>query len=69
MAGGLATKSHQIVYVAEGRSPDTDFKQIQEVEAMLQDDFGLKVARYFGETDQPIVRASKISWPAARSRR
>jgi superfamily II DNA or RNA helicase len=51
MAGGLRNRSHQIVYVAEGKSPDTDLKQLQEVEAMLQGEFGMKVARYFGETD------------------
>lgn len=57
MAGGLRKRSHQIIYVAEGKSPDTDLKQLEEVEAMLQDEFGMKVGRYFGETD-PADRAA-----------
>lgn len=51
MAGGLASKSHQLVYVAEGRSPDTDLKQLEEVETLLQSELGITVARYFGETE------------------
>ncbi len=51
MKGGLAKKSHQIIYVAEGKSPDTDLKQLHAVESMLHQDFDMKVARYFGETD------------------
>lgn len=56
MAAGLASKTHQIIYVAEGRSPGTDEKQLDEVETILREEFGMKVARYFGGTD-PIERA------------
>lgn len=51
MAGGISTQSHQIVYVAEGKNPETEVKQLEEVEGMLRDEFGMKVARYYGETD------------------
>jgi superfamily II DNA or RNA helicase len=56
MSGGLSRRSQQIIYVAEGRSPDTDLKQLEEVELMLRDEFGMTVGRYFGETD-PSDRA------------
>lgn len=51
MQSGLSDRSHQIIYVAEGKNPDTDTKQLADVEAMLRDEFGMKVARYYGETD------------------
>lgn len=50
MSGGLKNKSHQIIYVAEGRHPDSDLSQLREIEHMLTDEFKMKVAPYYGET-------------------
>lgn len=50
MAGGLARLTHQIVYVAEGKDPESDLRQLDEVERMLRDEFGMSVERYYGET-------------------
>lgn len=51
MAEGLCHRSHQIIYVAEGKNPDTETKQLADVDKMLRDEFGMKVARYYGETE------------------
>lgn len=51
MADGLRNETHQIIYVAEGASPDTDLRQLDETERMLRDEFGMRVDRYYGETD------------------
>lgn len=50
MASRLSSMSHQIIYVAEGKNPDTEVKQLREVEIILRDEFGMKVAPYYGET-------------------
>lgn len=50
MAGGLKNETHQIIYVAEGKHRDSDLGQLDEVEQMLRVEFGMKVARYYGET-------------------
>jgi superfamily II DNA or RNA helicase len=50
MASGLKDQTHQIIYVAEGRHPDSDLGQLDEVEHMLRTEFGMRVARYYGET-------------------
>lgn len=50
MASGLKNQTHQIIYVAEGRHRDSDLGQLDEVERMLRVDFGMRVARYYGET-------------------
>jgi len=51
MAERLGSRSHQIIYVAEGKNPDTEVKQLREVESILREEFDMKVAVYFGETD------------------
>jgi superfamily II DNA or RNA helicase len=51
MAGGLKDETHQIIYVAEGRDPESDFLQLDETERMLRQEFGMRVERYYGETD------------------
>jgi superfamily II DNA or RNA helicase len=51
MATGLSSERRQIIYVAEGSNPDTEVKQLGEVEDILGTEFGMKVARYVGETD------------------
>ena len=51
MNDGLKNETHQIIYVAEGRSPETDAKQMDEIERMLRREFGMRVERYYGETD------------------
>nr|WP_240973927.1 DEAD/DEAH box helicase family protein [Nonomuraea sp. FMUSA5-5] len=51
MADGLKSQSHQIIYVAEGRDPESDFSQLDETERMLRMDFGMQVERYYGEVD------------------
>ncbi|MBB5871907.1 superfamily II DNA or RNA helicase [Allocatelliglobosispora scoriae] len=51
MAGGLRNETHQIIYVAEGKDPESDFFQLDETERMLREDFGMRVERYYGETD------------------
>ena len=51
MADGLRLKTHQIIYVAEGANPDTELRQLDEIEQMLRGDFDMKVDRYYGETD------------------
>lgn len=50
MANGLRYETHQIIYVAEGRHPESELVQLQETERMLRDEFGMRVERYFGET-------------------
>jgi superfamily II DNA or RNA helicase len=47
---GLAAMDGQLVYVAEGKSSDTDAKQLDEVERILRDEFNMAVGRYYGET-------------------
>jgi superfamily II DNA or RNA helicase len=51
MAAGLSDETHQIIYVAEGKNPETEMQQMAEVEAILRDEFAMRVARYFGETE------------------
>jgi superfamily II DNA or RNA helicase len=51
MGRGLAQRSHQIIYVAEGKNPDTEINQLAEVERILTDEHGMRVARYYGETE------------------
>jgi superfamily II DNA or RNA helicase len=51
MAEGLKDQTHQIIYVAEGKDPESDFSQLDETERMLRMDFGMRVERYYGETD------------------
>jgi len=51
MTSGIALQSQQIVYVAEGRSPSTEENQLSEVEQILADEYGMRVARYYGETE------------------
>ena len=51
MQNGLKGKTHQIIYVAEGKNPETDLQQLAEAERMLRDEFGMKVERYYGETE------------------
>lgn len=50
MRSGLKAQTHQIIYVAEGSHPESDLKQLDQVEQILQNEFDMKVARYFGET-------------------
>lgn len=50
MASGLKDQTHQIIYVAEGRHRDSDLGQLDEIEQMLRVEFGMRVARYYGET-------------------
>ncbi|MDG4803150.1 DEAD/DEAH box helicase family protein [Micromonospora sp. WMMD980] len=52
MAQRLRNESHQIIYVAEGRDPESDFSQLEETERMLASEFGMRVERYYGETDR-----------------
>ncbi|WP_159426293.1 DEAD/DEAH box helicase family protein [Mycolicibacterium vaccae] len=52
LTNGLAVADHQLVYVAEGKDPATDLAQLDEVESMMRHDFGMRVARYYGETDR-----------------
>jgi len=47
---GLATDSHQLVYVAEGKNPETDVAQLDTVEAIMREEFCMRVARYYGQT-------------------
>ncbi|MGW4014766.1 DEAD/DEAH box helicase family protein [Rhodococcus ruber] len=47
---GLSKEKHQLVYVAEGKNPDTDIAQLDEVEAIMREEFGMQVARYYGLT-------------------
>ncbi|MEG8181228.1 DEAD/DEAH box helicase family protein [Nocardia terpenica] len=51
MSGGLKDQTHQIIYIAEGRDPQSDFFQLDETERMLRQEFGMRVERYYGETD------------------
>lgn len=51
MASGLRHENQQIIYVAEGANPDTDLRQLDETERMLRGEFGMKVERYYGETE------------------
>lgn len=51
MGAGLSQRSHQIVYVAEGKNPDTEINQLGEVERILTDEYSMRVARYYGETE------------------
>ncbi|MFI6176380.1 DEAD/DEAH box helicase family protein [Nonomuraea sp. NPDC051191] len=60
MAQGLKDQTHQIIYVAEGRDPETDFPQLAETERMLRQDFGMKVERYYGETDPAAREALQV---------
>jgi superfamily II DNA or RNA helicase len=50
MASGLKDQTHQIIYVAEGKHRDSDLAQLDTVEAMLRREFGMRLARYYGET-------------------
>lgn len=52
MAGGLSDQTHQIIYVAEGKDPGTDFSQLEETEKMLREEFDMRVERYYGEVDR-----------------
>ena len=51
MQNGLRNQTHQIIYVAEGKSPGTELQQLEETETMLRDEFGMRVERYYGETE------------------
>ena len=51
MQNGLRRESRQIIYVAEGNDPQTELNQLSEVGSILTTEFGMKVARYVGETD------------------
>ncbi|AFT98763.1 hypothetical protein AW168_18925 [Nocardia brasiliensis] len=51
MASGLKDQTHQIIYIAEGRDPESDFFQLDETDRMLREEFGMRVERYYGETD------------------
>jgi superfamily II DNA or RNA helicase len=51
MADGLRNETHQIIYVAEGKNPETELQQLDETERMLRDEFGMRVDRYYGKTD------------------
>jgi superfamily II DNA or RNA helicase len=51
MTGGLAKSSRQIIYVAEGKDPSTELNQLAAVEEILTDEYGMRVARYYGETE------------------
>jgi superfamily II DNA or RNA helicase len=50
MASGLKNQTHQIIYVAEGRHRNSDLGQLDEIEKMLRTEFGMRIARYYGET-------------------
>ncbi|QDV24629.1 helicase-related protein [Aureliella helgolandensis] len=50
MRSGLKDQTHQIIYVAEGRHPESDLGQLDQVEQLLRNEFDMKVARYYGET-------------------
>ena len=50
MESGLAQETHQIIYIAEGSHPESEMAQLDQVEHMLRQQFGMKVARYYGET-------------------
>jgi len=50
MESGLKTQTHQIIYVAEGSHPQSDLRQLDQIEQILRDECGMKVARYYGET-------------------
>jgi superfamily II DNA or RNA helicase len=52
LAQGLSRRTHQLIYVAEGKDPTTDAAQIEEVETMMRQEFGMRVERYYGETDR-----------------
>ena len=52
LADRLSAKTHQLVYVAEGKDPATDVAQIDDVESMMRHQFGMRVERYYGETDR-----------------
>lgn len=52
LATRLSVADHQLVYVAEGKDPVTDMAQLDEVESMMRTEFGMRVARYYGETDR-----------------
>lgn len=51
LAAGLSSETHQLVYVAEGKDPGTETAQLDEVERIMRDEFGMRVERYYGETD------------------
>ncbi|ONH60708.1 hypothetical protein CcI49_08810 [Frankia sp. CcI49] len=51
MTAGLATSSRQIVYVAEGKDPSTELNQLAAVEEILTEEYGMRVARYYGATE------------------
>ena len=50
MRGGLSSKLHQLIYLAEGKSSDEEEKQMQLVEQILTQEFSMEVRCYFGET-------------------
>ncbi|MEV6631584.1 DEAD/DEAH box helicase family protein [Actinoplanes sp. NPDC051470] len=52
MNEGLKKETHQIIYVAEGKDPESDYPQLDETERMLRSEFGMRIERYYGETDQ-----------------
>lgn len=51
LSEGLSEKSHQIVYLAEGRDPRSELHQFDETEKMMVEEFGMTVGRYYGETE------------------
>lgn len=50
ISNGMAVKSHIIVYVAEGKNPDTDARQFEQMHQILTKEFGMRAAAYVGET-------------------
>ncbi|MEU5222162.1 helicase-related protein [Streptomyces toyocaensis] len=52
MASGLKGQTHQIIYVAEGKNPETDFPALKKTEKMLRKEFGMRIECYYGETDR-----------------
>lgn len=61
MAKGLKSQTHQIIYVAEGSHPESDLKQLDQVEQILRNEFDMKVARYYGETSSEQREALRQS--------
>ncbi|WP_458682838.1 DEAD/DEAH box helicase family protein [Prescottella equi] len=46
----LSLATHQLIYVAEGKHPESEIPQLEEVERILRNEFAMRVARYYGET-------------------
>jgi superfamily II DNA or RNA helicase len=63
MGGGLCEEPQQLVYVAEGKDPGTELRQLDEVEDILRNEFGMRVERYYGETegDRRVVLQERLA--------